>query len=47
MPDATAMIVTTAQENMSKEERRAEPHAGKVLVLDLTVSGRHDPPVRL
>ncbi len=46
-PDATAMIVTTAQENMSKEERRAEPHAGKVLVLDLTVSGRHDPPVRL
>ncbi len=46
-PDATAMIVTTAQENMSKEDRRAEPHAGKVLVLDLTVSGRHDPPVRL
>jgi len=46
-PDATAMIVTSAHEGLNDEARRSDPHAGKVLLLDLTVAGRHDPPVRL
>lgn len=46
-PEATAMIVTSAHEGLGDEERRADPHAGKVLLLDLTLSGRHDPPIRL
>ncbi len=41
------MIVTSAHEGLDDEARRADPHAGKVLLLDLTVAGRHDPPVFL
>ncbi|MFV0801717.1 SMP-30/gluconolactonase/LRE family protein [Brucella sp. MAB-22] len=46
-PDATVMIVTSANEGLDEEARRSDPHAGKVLLLDLTLAGRHDPPVRL
>lgn len=46
-PDASVMIVTSAREGMDDATREADPHAGKVVLLDLTVSGRHDPPVRL
>jgi sugar lactone lactonase YvrE len=46
-PDATVMIVTSANEGLDEEARLADPHAGKVLLLDLTLAGRHDPPVRL
>lgn len=45
--DAAVMIVTSAWEGMDDEARKADPHAGKVLLLDLTLTGRHDPPVRL
>lgn len=46
-PDAAVMIVTSAHQGMDDAAREADPHAGKVVLLDLTVSGRHDPPVRL
>jgi hypothetical protein len=32
---------------MNENARNADPHAGKVILLDLSISGRHDPPVRL
>jgi sugar lactone lactonase YvrE len=41
------MIVTSAHEGMNDQARNADPHAGKVLLLDLTLAGRHDPPVLL
>ncbi len=46
-PDAAAMVVTSAHQDMDAAARRADPHAGKVMLLDLAVAGRHDPPVRL
>ncbi len=46
-PDAAVMIITSAFEGMNAKARQADPHAGKVLLLDLTLAGRHDPPVRL
>jgi sugar lactone lactonase YvrE len=46
-PDAAVMIVTSAHEGMNDQARNADPHAGKVLLLDLTLAGRHDPPVLL
>ncbi|MBC2884018.1 SMP-30/gluconolactonase/LRE family protein [Ochrobactrum sp. CM-21-5] len=46
-PDAAVMIVTSAHEGMDADARSADPHAGRVLLLDLTLAGRHDPPVRL
>lgn len=46
-PDAATLVVTSARQGMDAAARSADPHAGKILVLDLTVSGRHDPPVRL
>ncbi|MGU3400162.1 SMP-30/gluconolactonase/LRE family protein [Brucellaceae bacterium D45D] len=46
-PDASVMIVTSAREGMNDVAKEVDPHAGKVVLLDLTVSGRHDPPVRL
>ncbi len=46
-PDAAAIVVTSAHQDMDAAARRADPHAGKVMLLDLAVAGRHDPPVRL
>jgi len=45
--DASVLIVTSAHEGMNENARNADPHAGKVILLDLSISGRHDPPVRL
>lgn len=45
--DASVLIVTSAHEGMNENARNADPHAGKVILLDLSVAGRHDPPVRL
>lgn len=45
-PNSDQILVTTAQEGMSAAQLAADPHAGKVLLLDIAVAGRFDPQVR-
>ncbi|MBB2972331.1 SMP-30/gluconolactonase/LRE family protein [Mesorhizobium sp. RMAD-H1] len=46
-PDADRLLVTTAHEGMSESERKADPNAGRPLLLDIAVQGVFDRPVRL
>lgn len=42
---ADRMIVTSAWQGLSDEERAADPNAGRTFLLDLPVRGRHEPKV--
>lgn len=44
-PDADQIIVTSAWENMSTEQRTADPHAGKTYLLSRAIEGRLEPSV--
>jgi sugar lactone lactonase len=41
------LLVTTAMQNLSEEQRAQDQHGGKTLILDVPVRGRAEPYVRL
>ncbi len=44
---ADRMVVTSAWQGLTGEERQADPHAGKTFLVDVAVKGRHEPRVVL
>lgn len=46
-PDLDRLLVTTAWEGMSEDEKKADPNAGKTLVLDVHARGMPEPSVRI
>jgi sugar lactone lactonase YvrE len=46
-PDLSRLAVTSARQDMSADERAADPQGGKTFVVDLDVRGRPEPRVRL
>lgn len=42
-PDAARLVVTSAWQGMSGEDRRADPEAGKTFLVDIDVRGRFEP----
>jgi sugar lactone lactonase YvrE len=40
---ADRMVVTSAQENMTSEQRVADPQGGMTFLVDLPLNGRHEP----
>ena len=46
-PKADRIVVTSALQGMSAKERAAEPQGGMTFLVDLAVSGRHEPRVKL
>ncbi|WP_028034566.1 SMP-30/gluconolactonase/LRE family protein [Chelativorans sp. J32] len=45
--EANRLAATSAYEGMDEDERKADPQAGKLFLLDLEINGRLDPPVLL
>lgn len=46
-PHADRLVVTSAWQGMSEEDRRADPQAGKTFLMDLPVQGRFEPKAAL
>lgn len=46
-PDADRLVVTSARQGQTPAQRREDPEGGKTFLIDIAVSGRHEPRVLL